>query len=240
MAHNGAMADSTTLEGDAWELRRGVAIPDGVTISARFAGGTLAGRGGVNRYRADYELDGDRLRLGPAATTMMAGPDAAMASERHFLTLLGAVGGWRIAADGTTLELTDPDGNAVLWFEPAPTVADALTGRWTVTSVHRADALRSPTIGAEPYLEFAADGTVSGFAGVNEVSGQARLDGDRLHLGPLRTTRMAGSPERMDEEREFLAALERVAVVQLDGEVLHLTDPDGQIEVILRRDEPRD
>lgn len=228
------MTEPQTLEGTSWTLARGVANPAGVTITARFAGGSLSGQGGVNRYRADYELDGDRLRLGPTAGTMMAGPPDAMEAERAFLTLLGAVAGWRIADDGT-LELTDGDGTAILWFDAAPTVADTLTGRWEVRSVHRRDALISPTIGSEPFLEFGADGSVSGSAGVNQLSGQARLDGDRLHLGPLRTTRMAGTPEQMDEEGEFLAALERVAIARVEGDQLELTDPDGQVEVILAR-----
>ena len=48
-----------------------------------------------------------------------------------------------------------------------------------------------------------ADGSVSGSAGVNRFSGTARLDGDRLTLGPLRTTRMAGSPEAMEDPWAF-------------------------------------
>ncbi|HEX6867704.1 MAG TPA: META domain-containing protein, partial [Candidatus Limnocylindrales bacterium] len=228
------MADAQTLEGTSWHLARGVEIPDGVTITARFAGGTLSGQSGVNRYRADYELDGDRLRLGPAASTMMAGPEPAMAAEQGFLTLLGAVAGWQLADDGG-LTLTDADGAAVLWFAAAPTVAETLTGRWEVRSVHRRDALASPTIGSEPYLEFGSDGSVSGSAGINRLHGKARLDGDRLHLGPLQTTRMAGSPELMDEEHEFLAALERVAIARIEGDRLELTDADGQVEVSLAR-----
>ena len=64
------------IEGTAWRLVRGVDIPAGIEITARFVGGTVSGHAGINRYRADYRLHGDVLELGPAATTLMAGDPA--------------------------------------------------------------------------------------------------------------------------------------------------------------------
>ena len=224
---------SERLEERAWRLSRGVDVPPGVEITARFAGGTVAGRSGVNRYRADYELDGQSLRLGVAASTMMAGPPEAMAAESAFLTLLGGVQGARVV--DATLELLDRDGAPILWFEAAPAV-EGITGRWDVRFVRRGDALVS-SAATEPYLEFDADGRVTGSAGVNRVNGPARVDGDRVHLGPLMTTRMAGSPDAMDDEAALLSALDDVAAWRMDEDELVLVDADGETRVTLARTE---
>ena len=46
------------------------------------------GSPGVNRFTASFEVDGRRITFGPAATTMMAGPDELMAQEFAFLRAL--------------------------------------------------------------------------------------------------------------------------------------------------------
>lgn len=66
-------------------------------------GGTLSGSAGVNRFRGTYAVDGDVLRLGPLATTRMAGAPDAMAREQQ---LLGVLGG--------PLRMTDMDGVVTL------------------------------------------------------------------------------------------------------------------------------
>lgn len=71
--------------------------------------GVVYGMAGVNRVRSTWSVDEDELRLGPVVSTMMAGPPAAMATERTLLGLLAAPlaatvddGGLRLVAeDGT-------------------------------------------------------------------------------------------------------------------------------------------
>jgi heat shock protein HslJ len=74
----------------------------------------LGGSGGCNRLTGSYELNGDRLSLGPTATTMMACAQG-METEKAFLEALGRVSGWKIA--GQQLELLDTAGNVVARFE---------------------------------------------------------------------------------------------------------------------------
>ena len=235
---NASNADrQATFERTPWHLERGIAIPDGVTVTARFAGGTVAGQGPVNRYRAEYRLDGDSLTISPGMTTLMAGPEPAMAAERAFLQLLDAIEGYRLGDDGRSLELLDRSGDAVLVFRAAADVAEALVGRWEVRLVHRGDALVSPPEGTSPWLAFDGSGQVQGHGGVNRLHGTARVDGDRVFLGPLASTRMAGPPAAMDGEAALLSALEDVAAFHLDGRTLQLVDADGQIKVELAQAE---
>jgi len=223
-----------TLEGPTWHLDRGVSVPAGTTISARFVGGTVSGHAGINRYRAEYRVrDGD-LELGPAATTLMAGDPEAMRAEHDFLQLLGAIDGYRIE-DGA-LVLTDRGDVPILWFEAAPDVDEGIVGTWAVRGVRIGDGLVSSAGDPDRSMTFTADGAVSGSAGVNTFSGTARLDGERLTIGPLRTTRMGGSPEAMDAEAAFLRAVEDAVAVRLEGDELELLDADGGTQVRLVRE----
>ena len=225
--------DGPRLEGTPWHLATGVAVPTGVTVTARFAEGTVAGQGPVNRYRADYRLDESSLRLGPAAATLMAGPEAAMAAEHAYFALLGAVTGFRLGDDGRSLTLLDAAGDGILGFIAGPDMAEGLVGRWEVRFVLRGDALVSPPVDSSPWLAFVGSGGVEGHGGVNRLHGTARVDGDRLYLGPLASTRMAGPPDAMDAEEALLSALEAVATYRLDGAHLELVDADGQVKVQL-------
>ena len=222
-----------TLEGPTWHLDRGVAIPAGTTISARFVGGTVSGHAGINRYRADYRLRGDDLELGPAAATLMAGDPAVMRAEHDFLQLLGAIDGYRIEDGG--LVLTDRGQQPILWFSAAPDVDEGIVGSWSVRGVRIGDGVVSNADDPDRSMTFTADGQVSGNAGVNTFAGTARLDGDRLTIGPLRTTRMAGSPEAMDAEAAFLRAIDDVVAVRHEGDALSLLDADGGTQVQLVR-----
>lgn len=227
-----------TLEGPTWQLERGVRMPAGTTISARFVGGTVSGHAGINRYRADYRREGDRLELGPAATTLMAGDADAMRAEHDFLQLLGAVGGVRIEDD--RLVLTDQAGAPILWFVAGPDVDESIVGTWEVRGVRVGDGVVSGADDPDRSITFTPDGQVSGMAGVNRFSGTARLDGDRLTLGPLRTTRMGGPPAAMDAENAFLRALDEVVAIRLEGDDLVLLDADGGTQVRLVRAGPGD
>ncbi|GEA83559.1 MAG: META domain-containing protein [Cellulomonas sp.] len=78
------------------------------TASLTFDGdGQVFGTGGVNRLRGTWSVDGDELRFGPMASTLMAGPPAAMRQEAELLRLLAEPLELR-AADGAALSAADP------------------------------------------------------------------------------------------------------------------------------------
>lgn len=74
----------------------------------------VSGSGGCNRVMGGFELDGEKLRIGPMASTMMACP-AGMELEQRFLRLLEDVARYRIR--GSHLELLDAGGGVVARFE---------------------------------------------------------------------------------------------------------------------------
>jgi len=67
----------------------------------------VAGFAGVNRLMGPFSLDEETLRFGPLATTLMAGPEDAMATERRFVDALGRVTSYRL--EGRSLELLAED-----------------------------------------------------------------------------------------------------------------------------------
>lgn len=104
------------------------------------------------------------------------------------------------------------------------------------SSGHGADASllagtewRAEAIGGEPVaagveitVAFGADGRVSGSAGVNRLMGTYTVRRDEMHLRALATTRMAGPPAAMAEERRFLAAFEGTRSFRVAGDQLTL------------------
>lgn len=84
--------------------------------------------------------------------------------------------------------------------------------------------------GAE--IAFGAGGTVTGNAGVNRFRGQYTLAGDRLTVGALATTRMAGTPEAMQREQRLLRALAQPLQVGADGDSVVLDDGATVIRLV--------
>ena len=74
------------------------------------------GSGGVNRFSGRYEQTGDKLKFGPLASTMMAGPEKDMNAETAYHAALADVTNWRMT-DGA-LELLK-DKTVVLRFTAA-------------------------------------------------------------------------------------------------------------------------
>lgn len=74
----------------------------------------VAGSSGCNRLMGGFELDGDALRFGRLAGTMMACPEG-MVQERAFLEALGQVAFWRVR--GSHLELFDAQRKLLARFE---------------------------------------------------------------------------------------------------------------------------
>jgi heat shock protein HslJ len=83
------------------------------TLTLQFRDGTVQGSAGCNTCRAAFTGDGDRLVIGPAATTRKAcAGEGVMQQEREFLAALGAATTW--ALHGGLLGVHRADGQRVL------------------------------------------------------------------------------------------------------------------------------
>jgi putative lipoprotein len=98
------------LAGEAVELAGGASVPH---LVLDLEESHVTGSGGVNRLTGTFVLAEDELRFGPLATTMMAGPEEAMARELAFLDALARVTGYRLS-EGTLVLLAEDESVASL------------------------------------------------------------------------------------------------------------------------------
>lgn len=87
--------------------------------------------------------------------------------------------------------------------------------------------------GVEITLEVDETGGFAGQGGCNRYFGTAEITAERVAFGRPAATRMACPEPAMGEEQRYFAALEAVAVWQLEGERLGLADEHGTVRVSL-------
>ncbi|MEZ6073190.1 MAG: amidohydrolase family protein [Pirellulales bacterium] len=115
------------------------------------------------------------------------------------------------------------------WHAYACDMADVnqAAGRvWTLTELNgkKVDAAKPPT------LEF-AKGKLAVFGGVNRMTGSYALVDDRVVMGELASTRMAGPPELMELESNFAKALTSVNGFQVADSELRLLSEEKVVAI---------
>jgi heat shock protein HslJ len=230
-ARNAMAAPAATIEGSTWKL---VGLPGHDSsalggakrpVTARFEAGRISGFSGCNRFMGGYTVDRDKLAIGTLAGTMMACPGPEMALESAFQRALA--GTFRFAISDDRLTLT-PASGAPLVFQMAP--APRLEGvTWEVTGFNNGrQAVVGALSGTRLTLSF-QDGMVQGHSGCNTFRATFKRDGDRLAIGPAAVTRMACAGDGvMQQEREFLAALETTTLWTIQDGMLDMHRADGE------------
>jgi len=229
---------ATGLEGPVWRLES-LAGQDASALanaqpplSVRFHAGRVEGFSGCNRFAGGYKLESSRIKLGPLAGTMMACGEPAMSLENAFRSLLS--GGLTYAIVDGRLTLTSDSGAAAgLREAPAPSLGGVT---WEVTGYNNGrQAVVSPKLGTTLSFTF-ADGNVSGRAGCNTFRAPYTVDGNRVAIGPAMTTRKHCPEEGvMEQEREFLAALEAAKIWTVRDDLLDMHFADGETRALTAR-----
>ncbi|MFZ0789060.1 MAG: META domain-containing protein [Chromatiaceae bacterium] len=194
-----------------------------------FDGGTMAGSAGCNRLMGTYTLEAERLGFDPrVSSTMMACPEPLMAQDQAVSTALAGVASYR--HDAKQLELLNANGQPLLRFtalEPSPLTEQA----WGLTEYNNGKhAMVSVLDATEITLELRDDGTLGGSDGCNRYMSGYTLEGQRLSIGPLATTRMAcrGPEGAAEQAAAFARALETVTGYRIEGGELTLVTGEGQ------------
>jgi putative lipoprotein len=78
-------------------------------------------------------------------------------------------------------------------------------------------------------FEFDNEGNIAGDGSCNRFGGSCKIEGDKIEVGPLRSTRRACQPEIMQQEHKFLALLAAATEWSIEGNQLVLTGSEGQI-----------
>ena len=78
-------------------------------------------------------------------------------------------------------------------------------------------------------FEFDNEGNIAGDGSCNRFGGACQIEGDKIEVGPLRSTRRACEPDIMQQEHKFLALLGAATAWSIEGDELVLTGSEGQI-----------
>ncbi len=222
----GSAAKSPSFEGVPWLLVSGIDAPgwEHAAPSANFEGGTVTGFNGCNQFTAPYTLDGERLKIGLAASTMMACAPPGDAVEQAYNAALEKVAKWKVEDD--RLVLLSADDGELLRYRAATVI-----GAWEATSVHRGDSIQSVIIGTKITATFSEDGKLSGSAGCNTYSAGFTLNQGSIKIAQPVATRMACvKPEGVaEQEHDYLASLPSAASYRIEGSRMTLLTAAGTI-----------
>lgn len=239
-----AGAQTIPLTGTTWTLSRAVMggqefqiAPGATAPSLRLDGRDATGTTGCNSLWGPYNLRNDAFRFGPLATTRQDCPSGLAGRETQLLNTLRGVTRFEVGNGTLTLFAADRDrlvfrsGRASSAPESsAPEAPMKLDGTWTLSG---GTALR-PVVGSLPSLTFAG-GRLSGTGGCNRLTSSFRLEGEKLSLEPVASTRMLCAPAVNNQEAALLRFLGGgVLRTQVQGNELTLTDTAGKT-LIFRR-----
>ncbi len=225
-----------TLDGTAWTLKTydvsgtATAGPVGGRRRREVRRGQGLGLRRLQRLHGPATISGATLTIGPAASTMMACDAAVSDVETAYLANLAKAATFTATADSLTI--FGSDGKQLLAYGAAS--ANPLEGEWNVTGYNTGtEAVTSPIAGTTLTATFTPDGQVGGNAGCNSYTGSYTLDGTSLTVGPLATTQMACDQAIMDQETQFLTALQTPTTVETSGATVTLRDAAGATQVVL-------
>jgi heat shock protein HslJ/uncharacterized lipoprotein YbaY len=161
-----------------------------------------------------------------------------MDQEAAYMEALGAAATYEISEED--LVLFDAEGNSVAVFSA---VSQDLTGSsWEVIAYNNGrGGVVSVIIDTEITANFGEDGQLTGNASCNDYFGSYETDGENISMGPFGTTRMAcQEPEGiMQQESEYLAALETAATYKIDGVTMNMRTAEGSTVANFRRKLPQ-
>lgn len=228
--------ESGDLTGKVWALSElmGKPLLPGSSISAEFSSeGRVSGSSGCNRYSGMYTISGKTITFSiPMATTMMLCEQELMDQETAYLQALRDAENFTLSGDQLTLTGAGKSTLAVFQVQSqdlAGTSWEALSynnGNQAVTGVLQGTILTA---------NFSADGSVSGNAGCNDFSGSYKVNGSSISIGPLASTmKMCSDPTGvMDQEAQYLAALQSAATYRIETNVLELRTQDDALAASL-------
>ena len=230
-----------TMENTHWQLvryldesgqwARALSKPE---VDIVLEGGELGGSAGCNRYFGGYELDGEKIRFtSQMGSTQMACVPAVTEQEQRYLALLPQATSWSVENDHLTL--MGEDSKPLLELAVAePTPLEDI--EWQASGINNGKGGVQTTANTHLTTAVFSDGTISGSTGCNRYNGSYDIKGERIVFGPAAATRkFCAEPEGiMEQEQQFLAALEMASTFQVTPGKLELRDENGSLQISFR------
>jgi heat shock protein HslJ len=209
----------------------------GSTVTLQFGeDGSASGTDGCNRYTTTYTASRSSISFEPAASTMMACPEAVATQAARVLWRHWAQ---RIVTNCAAVNSSCLDGTKVLATFVA--AKEDLAGTtWLVTGYNNGrEAVVSPLLGADIIVNIDDANLISGNAGCNDFFAQVQAATNGIHRDRRRRRHAAHlhkSSRRHGTGGEFFAALESAATFSVEGDFIELRNADDAIAVHMVRE----
>lgn len=196
----------------------------------RFDHGRLSGSDGCNRFGGSYTVEGNRLNIGEnMMSTMMVCPN--MEKSQGFKEALKNAKVYE--NDGKVLKLLGEKGEILetLSYLSSHLKPDA----YYVTHYNNSKGGAISTLkDSFVSLELLKDNKVVGSTGCNELSSSYTTKDNTITIGFPATTRKICTPQLMEQEKNYIAALSQVHTISRNGEAYELRDEKGSLQVVLK------
>mgnify|MGYP001813554921 FL=1 len=150
------------------------------------------------------------------------------AQEQAVLAALPSVASFTQAGDALTL--LDDGGADLLVYQAG--IDDLAATSWVATGINnQTGGVESTAATSDVTATFAEDGTVSGFTGCRDYSGQWTSEDDEISVTEVATDGDACTGEQATLEDNYLQALANASTIELEGSTLNLRDSEGATQV---------
>jgi heat shock protein HslJ len=195
--------------------------------------GTVHIKADCNTANGTYTVDGSSITINePLAMTMAMCPPGSLSEE--FVKQLTGIAIYFFESEYLYFDLKFDSGT--MKFSPMKSV-ELPGSAWAVRGYNNGKGenagVVSVIIGTEMNATFGADGQMTGSSGCNNYSAGYKTDGNNIAIGPAIVTQMfCEQPEGvMDQEQQYLAALEMASVYTIEGDRLQLRTSEGSLAV---------
>lgn len=233
----GCASSPNTLADTTWSLvnLNDQSVKSHPHATIKFEDSTISGTDGCNSYSTSYTANGREFSVNKSiAATMMACPEPIMQQASAYITALTQAVTYK--TDGNQLTLLDASGKVLATLMRQS--SDLGGTSWIGTGYNNGkQALVSVVIGSKLTADFSIDGKLGGSAGCNNYTATYEVSGKNLKIGKAASTRKwCSDPDGvMEQEMQFLKALETAAAYRLDGNQLKLRSDDGALLVTFVR-----
>lgn len=198
-------------------------LVDGSQVRLTFDGRTLGLQAGCNSMSGDYELNGDRLTVGPIGGTEMGCPPNLMAQD----TWLAGLFGRPVTVGADPLTLTSGDVVLTLVDRETASPDRPLTGTtWVLDGLVTGDAVSSVPGGVEATLTIAEDGTAAFDTGCNGARAKVEVGEGTLAWSDVVTEDKACPGPATEVEQLVLAVLDGATAYTIEERSLAITNGD--------------
>jgi heat shock protein HslJ len=196
-------------------------------VRLTFGADGISASAGCNTMGGDAHLDGDRLVVdGGLSMTEMGCPEPRMDQDSWLADVLSSSPA--LSLDGDRLSVTGTDDSLAMVDEKTVNPDRSLEGTvWTLTGILSGSgdsgAVSSIPTGVTGTVTFDG-GVVSADAGCNRIRGSYRLEGDRVVVSGLSSTKMACPGDRGDVEAALTSVLGGTVTFVVEGDQLSLVN----------------